>query len=195
MNEIQIQVKATREGGETQRAHGTFHHTPYSVASHSYGAVSLLLLLHPNPSLDLVKALQWHDVAERWLGDIPSPAKRDNPGLREVYESVETEYLNALGFNPKLTREDREWVRALDVLELWLWAREEVSRGNIPMTGWVDGVGRALDQLFLGGELPFPVRAFYLEESVTPAQRLSDRFSDVRTNLVILRYGSRTTEG
>ena len=73
--QINRRVLAAREGGNVLRCHTVPHHGQYSVGKHSYDALSLLLLLHPNPSMNLVKATLWHDCAERFVGDMPAPAK------------------------------------------------------------------------------------------------------------------------
>lgn len=176
-----VRLAATREGGAVRRCHIVPHHGQYNVAQHTYGAVSLLLLLHPEPSVDLIKAVQWHDVGERWLGDMPAPAKWENPALGEVYEAAEEEILDRLGLMPDLTEEDRRWLKAVDTLELWLWCREEEALGNervIPMRRACEKVTEERD---LGGSLPRPVSQLYGMLRGRRHARLSDFFEEVLT--------------
>lgn len=126
-----LQIRAAREAGEVQRCHALPHHSPYNLAIHSYGAVSLLLLLHPDPSLNLIKALMFHDVAERWLGDVPSPGKAISPQMGLLYEEVERDILNQLEMNPLLGAGEVMWLRAMDTADLYLWCiRESELLGN-----------------------------------------------------------------
>jgi 5'-deoxynucleotidase YfbR-like HD superfamily hydrolase len=115
-----------------ERAHTLPHHGSYSVGKHSFDAVSLLLVLHPNPSLSLVKAVLWHDVAERWTGDVPATAKWSSPQLKSCLEELEDGINDKLqipyGWN--LTQKETWWLRSVDRIELLLWAKEQVMLGN-----------------------------------------------------------------
>ncbi len=135
MNELtQVErIAATREAGAVRRCHAIPHVGEYTVATHCYNAVSMLMVLHPNPSVDLIKVLLWHDGAERWIGDLPSPAKNWSEVLRVGYDEAQ---LNALqhwemyeGFEG-LTDEDYLWLNAIDALELWVWCHDQMAFGN-----------------------------------------------------------------
>lgn len=173
-----LQVKATREAGAVRRCHIVPHHGQYNIAQHSYGAVSLLLLLHPDPSLNLIKAVQWHDVGERWLGDMPAPAKWSNPELGRVYEAAEARVLKALDLLPDLTRDEGRWLRAVDILDLLLWCREEAALGNTAVSRMLRSCVDAMDRAAEAGTLPEPVRAFYQAEGAQNHHRLSDIFEE-----------------
>jgi 5'-deoxynucleotidase YfbR-like HD superfamily hydrolase len=193
---LSVMVQATREGGAVERFHAMPHTRTYSVASHSYGAVSLLLLLHPAPSIALVKALQWHDVAERWLGDVPATAKWGNVPLAEVYDRTEQEHLEALGLAQALTLQERHWLKSLDTLELWLWCREEMClHGNAAVLECLENCEASLDKYRNASVCPDEVWAFYrrVGEQV-PDRRLPDVFDKVRTQLATIR-GHRAAEG
>jgi 5'-deoxynucleotidase YfbR-like HD superfamily hydrolase len=190
MEELLVQVGAVREGGAVQRCH-TFpqHHGPYDVAQHSYGAVSLLLLLHPNPSLNLIKAVQWHDIGERWLGDMPSPAKTGNQHLAEVYEAEEEKILTLLGLYFELSNQEENWLKAVDILDLWLWCREEEFLGNRSVTRMRLACEAALDKRSLKEILPMRAEKFYHAQLQSPYTRLSDVFEEVRSGLGEARTG------
>lgn len=129
-------VLAAREGGNVLRCHTVPHHGQYSVGKHSYDALSLLLLLHPGPSMNLVKAVLWHDCAERFVGDMPAPAKWLNQTLGEEYEKAEREAQEASGLKlPELTEEEQNWLTAVDRVELLLWAEEQSALGNRHIQG------------------------------------------------------------
>lgn len=133
MNQIE-RIMAIREGGQTQRCHTFPHSSLYNVAVHSYNAASLLLLLMPiPPSLNLIKAVLWHDVAERWTGDIPSPAKWASPELKQLLDNLEQrifEKLELITIFKELTTEELNWLTSVDLLELYIWAREQEMFGN-----------------------------------------------------------------
>ena len=127
------QVKAVREGGAVVRCHTVPRAPYYDNAQHQYGAVSLLLLLHPNPSVGLIRAVLWHDVAERWVGDVPAPAKLGNETLKTVLGNAEQAIMERLGLGRLIPAEDMDqvyedvrWLKAVDILELWLWCRENM---------------------------------------------------------------------
>lgn len=183
MNSTLLKVAATREGGTVRRCHGTPHHGLYNIAQHSFGAVTLLLLLHPAPSVDLIKAVQWHDVAERWLGDMPSPAKSTNPELARVYEETEARLLYQLGLLPELQQAEQHWLKAVDLLDLWLWAREEKHLGNQNVAGMLEACENALQALQLDGRLPEQVHTFWVEAAQQDHFRLPDFWPRVEAML------------
>lgn len=174
-----VRVLATREGGVVRRCHAVPHNTLYNVAQHSFGAVSLLLLLHPNPSVALIKAVQWHDVAERWLGDMPSPGKGHDPDLAEHYERVEAGLLERLGLAQDLTEDEQEWLKAVDTLELWLWCREEEALGNRNVARMRCACENSLGRLAAQHQLPVEALKFYKTAYGKPHLRLSDYFAEV----------------
>lgn len=179
MNDV-IRLLATREGGGVRRCHIIPGNSQYNVAQHTYGAVSLLLLLHPDPSVDLIKAVQWHDVAERWLGDLPATAKWENPTLGKVYEAAEDHILDRLDLTPdRMTLEDTQWLRAVDTLELWLWCREEEALGNAGVAPMRRACERVTEDRDLEGSLPKPVSQLYGKLRSRKHARLPDFFEEV----------------
>lgn len=126
-------VRAVREGGCTERTHTTPHHGSYSVAEHSWGVAILLAILHPDPSKELILAGLWHDVHERWTGDIPAPSKWllgkvTMDELKRLENSIESSL--GINFDLSLSTEDRKWLKACDMLEFWLWSIDQEALGN-----------------------------------------------------------------
>ena len=183
LSPLLTRLAATREAGTVRRCHIVPHHGQYNIAQHSYGAVSLLLLLHPNPSLTLIKAVQWHDVAERWLGDIPAPAKWTHTELGEAYERAEEELLKRLGLFGELTDLEVAWLKAVDTLELWLWCREEEALGNAAVTPMRRACEKVTEKRQLEGSLPAIAAQLYDALYPCPHKRLSDFFEDVEPYL------------
>lgn len=157
---------ALREGGQTQRCHTMQYIGPYNVAIHSYNALSLLLLLYPTkpPSVNLIKAVLWHDVPERWTGDVPSPAKIASITLKEALKRIEYRILYKLGMAEifhNLTLEEEQWLNGVDLLELFMWTQEQVAMGN----GSVNGMNDQIEKIFNArwDTIPTEVRNFYQE--------------------------------
>ncbi len=126
-------IKATREAGNVRRFHVVPHVGEYTVGKHSYDAVSMLLVLHPNPSIHLIKALLWHDGGERWVGDMPRPAGGYSKALTEAHNEANLAAIQKWemyeGF-ANLSGEDFNWLNAIDLLESWVWCQEQIAFGN-----------------------------------------------------------------
>ena len=127
---LQEQVRAIREAGHVRRCHTLPHVGHYDVANHSWQALALLHALHPNPSTNLIWALAFHDVAERFTGDIPAPAKWGSPELVAVLRELELRIDVALNTVFHLTADEVLWLNAIDRLELLLWAEDQMAMGN-----------------------------------------------------------------
>lgn len=130
MQAVMEKIKAAREAGHVRRCHVLPHKGDYKISEHCYGATSLLLLLHPSPSLALIKEIMWHDLSERWVGDMPAPAKWYNEVLGREYEKTEDLVKEKLGFSFEISDEDRVWLNACDKLDLLFWCYDELHFGN-----------------------------------------------------------------
>lgn len=156
-------LKATREGGMVQRFHPIPHHGSYNVAEHTYGVLQLILIFHPDPTMNLVRAVQNHDVAERWLGDIPTPAKWLSPTLRSAAQDVEALIETAYDLKVALTNDEHWWLKAADLLELWLWGQEQVEMGNRRAVRLVNNILEAMQDGRAEEFFPTPLLRLYRE--------------------------------
>lgn len=131
-------VTAAREAGKVRRCHTVEYIGLYNVAIHSYNATAMLLLLNPQPSTALVRAVMFHDSAERILGDLPSTTRASHPELLALYERAEADILReeCLMVDSILTDSERDWLDALDKLELWMWLRDQAALGNTSLKIW-----------------------------------------------------------
>jgi 5'-deoxynucleotidase YfbR-like HD superfamily hydrolase len=104
-----------------------------TVGAHSFGVLSLLLILHPNPTLTLIKAAAWHDMAEQEIGDVPSPVLRRVIDYGEVYAAIEEEFLfDHFAINLEgLSAEEKTWLWGVDKLDCLLFCRDQVRLGNL----------------------------------------------------------------
>ena len=124
-------VRAVREGGGTKRTHTTPHHGSYSVAEHSWNVASLLAILHPDPSKELILAGLWHDVHERWTGDMPAPIKWClGKVAKDEFKRLEISIEENLEIDVALSTDDIKWLKACDMLEFWLWCKDQIALGN-----------------------------------------------------------------
>ena len=122
-----------RGASNIQRCHNFLTHDVCTVGKHCWNVVSLLLVYNSNPSLDLIKACQFHDVHELYTGDIPSNVKFDSPDLGEILTRLENDFETRFFGSPlakNLTEDDYHWLKLCDVIELMYWCAEEFSMGN-----------------------------------------------------------------
>ena len=157
-----LRIKRLREAGGVIRCHtlSQINLGSYTVGAHSWNVVVLLLALHPNPSPELMKACLFHDVAERWLGDIPAPALWRDPLLGEVHGRLEREIMKNLGAETNLSPEEKLWLEHLDRLDFFLWCEDQILLGNRNMEPVRDGVLARFKNL--GAAVPAPIREVVL---------------------------------
>lgn len=131
-------LHAIREAGRVQRAHVIPHQGSYNVAEHSYNALCILFSLYKKientlPSYNLIQAVMYHDIPERWTGDIPAPVKWYSPKLKKELDRIEDKIFQKFGmsriFN-ELTPYEKDWLRFVDLLELYTWCWEQTVAGN-----------------------------------------------------------------
>ncbi len=124
-------VRFLREAGIVSR-HSTFGcpDPTQTVGLHSWNALNFLLVLHPDPSLDLIKAVQWHDAPERYTGDVASPAKWVNDKLRSGLGEVEAQVHKHFGTAVELGERDFLWLVCVDLLDLLFMAQERCRLGD-----------------------------------------------------------------
>ena len=126
------QIQILREASNVKRCHVFTYHGEYTVGKHTYDMLSLLFILHKKPSLNLIRAVHMHDVAERWFGDIPANLKMSSPMIDMAIGQMEKDQLEAAGFRTEaLTTVEEQWLKALDKLELWLWCKDQYVLGNL----------------------------------------------------------------
>ena len=124
-------VRALWEGGDVERLHIVPHLRPYTVAQHCWRMGALLYALHPAPSRELMLAVQFHDSAERWCGDLPATVKWwIAPEAGRAVGIAEEVIKQKLGVHFTLTKDEQRWLKALDILELYLFCRDELDIGN-----------------------------------------------------------------
>jgi 5'-deoxynucleotidase YfbR-like HD superfamily hydrolase len=125
--------------------------------------------------MDLLWAVLFHDSAERWVGDVPGPTKWwMAQEFAEQLDKLEEDILNKLGVKISLTQDEKKWLQALDKLEGYTFAVEEVNMGNHHLKPIALNFLRSLHQ----GEVPDEIRGFLEEYSCEPMSATLEEFDD-----------------
>lgn len=124
--------------GLVHRWHTNPHlaHTHDRLDGHAGRVARILLAMHPDPSVALLRAALTHDDGESVSGDIPGPTKRAHPeyaGAAEVLERAEIERLWGRD-GDDLTPCALRWLCFADRLDAYQWAAHFA-----PQRIWDDG--------------------------------------------------------
>lgn len=101
---------------KTKRYH-TRNVKPQTTGDHSAGMMLLLEMFHPSPTLNLYRAILFHDAHEKEFGDNPSNAKSkkfskvEDKFAKQFAEKWQTPEIN-------LTQEEELWLKLLDKMEV-----------------------------------------------------------------------------
>jgi len=118
------------EGMRVKRFHTQSLIERQTVGQHTANMLALAFTLHPDPSYELIRAITFHDVAERFTGDTPHPVKNGTPELRQLLNKIENEAARHFEFDESLSESDSRWMHALDMLECMLAGEHELYMGN-----------------------------------------------------------------
>jgi 5'-deoxynucleotidase len=123
-----------RDAGSVQRYHTTRTHRRQTIAEHSWGVATLLMMVCDNPPARLLGAALLHDVPEVITGDVPAPAKWRSKPLTDALAELEAEWMATFKMEfPELDEAEARLLKWADSIELVLWCLEEVEMGNRPM--------------------------------------------------------------
>lgn len=118
------------EGGAIKRYHIKQTLKEQPVATHSWRMAAVLFAIWPDCRRELMLATLFHDVSERVTGDISSPIKWANPGLRSELNRITTEEEERLGIRFNLEVEEANFLTWIDRFEGCLFCLDEVQMGN-----------------------------------------------------------------
>ena len=125
-----------RRGLEVARWHTQKPVFPETVGHHS-ASVALLcdLISEGSCSRDVLYSALIHDLGEFCTGDVPAPAKRENPSLKDHLRVMDEEYIRRLGIDiPLLAASEVDLLKAADIIDLLWAARLEIQVGNTDFT-------------------------------------------------------------
>ena len=146
--------------GQVRRWHNNPHIIrQQDVIQHSGGMATWISLLHPDPSVKLLKAALHHDLPELVTGDMPGWAKRNNPELETLLQRLEDKVNDKflLVTEADLTEEEIRWLRSCDLFDAWLFALQNVVASNHFFQGTLNKCTRSIRDGFKAGELPVEI--------------------------------------
>lgn len=107
--------------GSVRRYHANprLAHLGQTNADHQGRCVQIAIALLPRRMLtvDLLAALATHDVAERWVGDLPFDFKRSHPAIAGKHAEAESDWLRILDLEVALPEGHAEIVKLIDMIE------------------------------------------------------------------------------
>lgn len=114
-------------------------------ADHVAGCLTLLFMLVPEPSIDLVRAITFHDHGERWTGDLSNTFKSAHPEAASRHADIETYYTARVAGRPiytPLTGDELGFLKLVDRLEAFshvaTFFPQELNHDD--WGGYVDGI-------------------------------------------------------
>lgn len=138
-------------GGHTMRFH-TRPSMQHSVGQHSHGVAVLIAMFYVSPSVELLKAALFHDLAERRVGDLPYYTKRDNPALKTLHHMLEESESRVMGVHVELSPADLRRLKFFDMLELLLHSVYHLELGNTIAKETIENALKALVNMGGPGE-------------------------------------------
>ena len=129
-------IKFIRNGMNVRRFHQHPTHEIDTVGKHSCGVALFANLIYPEIRKEALLSALYHDLGEWVLGDIPAPTKkRLSTNAKDEIDGIETDALNAHGFDTKvLTDDEVRLLKICDCLDGLSFCIEEVARGNYMMS-------------------------------------------------------------
>lgn len=149
-NELIDRVQLLRDSGAVRRFHILRTNNTQTVAEHSYGVATLVMLIEPKCSATLLKAALTHDAHERDTGDTPSTAKWRYRELAAGMKHAEMEWQGEntdLAFESDLELHEKLVLRFCDWMELAMWSVEQIRMGNQYATEPLKNILDAFDQV------------------------------------------------
>lgn len=130
-----MRLELYRRGMRLKRWHTMEPTVQQNIGHHSAGVCSIIIeLYHPVvPPARLLVAAITHDMPEATIGDIPTTVKWSNPAFANYLDKMETEWFEKHDIaNPEYILADDELalLKICDLLELYIFAWEEMNRGN-----------------------------------------------------------------
>lgn len=126
-------IKFAREGARVERTHASPGIGSHSVGMHTFNMLTMLLILKPDASGSLIRAVVQHDIPERITGDMPYPAKKAGVQNNDVQAHIEMHLIEQVfGHDAVQDINDHEvkWLRGLDMLEFYCYVRDQLMLGN-----------------------------------------------------------------
>jgi len=119
-----------RNAARTRRCHTQMVLHQQTIGEHTFSALAILDIVAPDCSKTAWRALLYHDMPEAQTGDMPAPAKWENPRLENALRMVEARIFRELDLYFDLTIDEKRLVKYVDLMDLTWFTIEEVEMGN-----------------------------------------------------------------
>ncbi len=121
-------------------------------AAHQWSCAMLLLILHPDPPMNLLVYVLTHDVGEIDAGDLANPSKNRNSELTRMLNEFETHSRHkTLGekLSPVISSDEKEWFWLVDKLEaiLFMLTFQPQLQGSRGWPGQIQAVTKKAEEL------------------------------------------------
>jgi 5'-deoxynucleotidase YfbR-like HD superfamily hydrolase len=126
-------TKSLRFAGLVKRYHTWPVLREQTNAEHTLHILRIYDELFGLSTINVVRAIMYHDMGEVRTGDAPFPVKSENPDLKAAYDRVETEHrLELLGEDPNdyILENTARRIKICDLVEMWEFGMEEYLKGN-----------------------------------------------------------------
>lgn len=124
-----IEAQLYRDAADTLRYHTQRTIRSQTVGAHTFNMLMLLNMIDPTARKEVFLAAMHHDLPEHFTGDVPAPIKRASVALKVLMDELETD-LAPLYQDFGLTPEEHALVKWVDLMELAMFAMEELKMGN-----------------------------------------------------------------
>ena len=122
-----------RGGGAVKRWHARPIIGEQTVAAHTWGMLVIADHLFPTRVRNLVLPILYHDVVEKFTGDLPADAKWREPRLKELTDKVSADIEKVLSIHFELTLSDQFAMSICDRMEMLWFCVEQNRLGNTNM--------------------------------------------------------------
>jgi len=114
-----------------------------TISAHQKRCGALIRQLWPDASDELVRMAECHDEAEKMIGDMPYPAKRDFPALATVYEMAERQVMRGMGLPMPEHGIDSDKIKLVDRIDAYRWMMLHAPRLEADQE-WEDALARII---------------------------------------------------
>lgn len=162
-----LSAKAHIRGLRVNRYHTESVLKQENIAAHVGFMVGAAFLIYKTPSVDLLRAIAFHDHAEQVTGDAPAPAKIKFPEIKATLGKAESLFHEEYGIREceeSLSTEDLRRLKVLDRISGIAYSAHELELGNKSVThvfvnfmNYLGKMSPTLDEMRFVGSVLFDI--------------------------------------
>jgi 5'-deoxynucleotidase YfbR-like HD superfamily hydrolase len=126
-----MNIRNVLHSGDVVRFHNHVGIDKQKNSEHEWGCALIVNYIYPQCSKKLLLAALTHDAAEYLTGDIPFPAKQQNPELGVILKEMEEKWEEENGVLFELSKEETIILKIADTLEGMWFCISQVRNGNL----------------------------------------------------------------